>query len=151
MGFMISLICVYINTFEAFQWNFSDIFGIVVIALPNTMWIANLMLANNTCDKEEDEKNERYTLVHYIGKTNALRLFVGMNGIALVAILASFLLGLAPWTVLLSFLALPFIYGQVKLFLQKQVKSQTFPCAVKILAVGSIVQVITYALGIGMI
>jgi len=148
MGFMISLICVYINTFEAFQWNFSEIFGIVVIALPNTMWIANLMLANNTCDKEEDEKNERYTLVHYIGKTNALRLFVGINGIALVAILASFLLGLAPWTVLLSFLALPFIYGQVKLFLQKQVKSQTFPCAVKILAVGSIVQVITYALGI---
>ncbi|MDN6639488.1 MAG: prenyltransferase [Tetragenococcus sp.] len=148
MGFMISLICVYINTFEAFQWNFPQIFGIVVIALPNTMWIANLMLANNTCDKEEDEKNGRYTLVHYIGKTNALRLFVGMNGIAFVAILASFLLGLAPWTVLLSFLALPFIYGQVKYFLQKQVKSQTFPCAVKILAVGSIVQVITYAIGI---
>ncbi|AYW46012.1 prenyltransferase [Tetragenococcus koreensis] len=148
MGFMISLICVYINTFEAFQWSFSAILGIVVIALPNTMWIANLMLANNTCDKEEDEKNGRYTLVHYIGKTNALRLFVGMNGIAFVAILASFLLGLAPWTVLLSFLALPFVYGQVKLFLQEQVKSKTFRCAVKILAVGSIVQFITYAIGI---
>lgn len=148
MGFMISLICVYINTFEAFQWNFSEVLGIVVIALPNTMWIANLMLANNTCDKEEDEKNERYTLVHYIGKINALRLFAGMNVVAFVAILISFLLGLAPWTVLLSFLAVPFVYDQVKLFLQKQVKSQTFPCAVKILAVGSIVQVITYLLGI---
>src|SRR5699024_12791119 len=46
MGFMISLICVYINTFEVFQWEFSNILGIVIIALPNTMWIANLMLAN---------------------------------------------------------------------------------------------------------
>ncbi|GAA3015978.1 prenyltransferase [Tetragenococcus solitarius] len=148
MGFMISLICVYINTFEAFQWNFSEIFGIVIIALPNTMWIANLMLANNTCDKEEDEKNERYTLVHYIGKPNALRLFAGMNIVAFMAILLSFILGLAPWTVLLSFLAVPFVYRQTKLFLQEQVKSRTFRCAVKILAVGSMVQVVTYAIGI---
>lgn len=148
MGFMISLICVYINTFEAFQWNFSEIFGIVIIALPNTMWIANLMLANNTCDKEEDEKNERYTLVHYIGKPNALRLFAGMNIVAFMAILLSFILGLAPWTVLLSFLAVPFVYRQTKLFLQEQVKSRTFRCAVKILAVGSMVQVVTYAIDI---
>lgn len=148
MGFMISLICVYINTFEAFQWNFSNIFGIVIIALPNTMWIANLMLANNTCDKNEDETNERYTLVHYIGTKKALLLFVSLNVIAFMAILLSFMLALAPWTVLLSFLALPFVYQQTRKFLQKQVKSQTFPCAVKILAVGSIVQVVTYFMGL---
>lgn len=40
--------------------------GIFLIALPNTLWIANLMLANNICDLEEDENNNRYTLVHYL-------------------------------------------------------------------------------------
>jgi len=148
MGFMISLICVYINTFEVFQWEFSNILGIVIIALPNTMWIANLMLANNTCDKAEDEKNARYTLVHYIGKKNALRLFVFINVLAFVAIIASYCLNLAPWTILLSLLTVPFIYQEIKKFLHQQIKSQTFSCAVKILAVGSIGQVATYFIGL---
>lgn len=76
MGFMISLICVYLNTYESFEWNFSSIFSIFIIALPNTLWIANLMLANNTCDMEEDEKNKRYTLAHYLGRKGSLNLFV---------------------------------------------------------------------------
>lgn len=147
MGFMISLICVYINTYESFQWQASDVFGVFLIALPNTMWIANLMLANNTCDKEEDEKNGRFTLVHYIGTQKALKLFVGMNIVAFVAILMSVFFQLAPKTVLLTFLSVPFVYSQTKLFLKKQVKKETFRCAVKILAVGSILQFVTYWIG----
>ena len=148
MGFMITLICVYLNTYQAFYWNFSQIFSIFIIALPNTLWIANLMLANNTCDLEEDEKNKRFTLVHYLGRKRALVLFVSNNVLAFFAIFGAVLLDLAPYTVLLTCLVVPFVWKQTKLYLAKQVKKETFICAVRILAVGSFVQVITYALGI---
>ncbi|HPJ01064.1 MAG TPA: prenyltransferase [Enterococcus sp.] len=148
MGIMISFICVYLNTFETFHWNFSEIFSIFIIALPNTMWIANLMLANNICDKEEDEKNERYTLVHYLGKQRSIHLFVGTNILAFLGIILSVVLKIAPVTVLLTFLVAPFIWKQITLFKNKQVKRETFICAVRILAVGSAAQVITYLLGI---
>lgn len=148
MGIMISLICVYLNAFESFHWHFFEVLSIVIIALPNTMWIANLMLANNICDLEEDRKNKRYTLVHYIGKKRALSLFVTMNVIALVSIGLSVILNLAPLSVLLSYLIVPFIWQQTKRFLQKQDKQETFICAVKILAVGSTIQVLTYLVGL---
>lgn len=147
MGFMISLICVYINTYSFFTWDFGTISGIFLISLPNTVWIANLMLANNICDLKEDELNQRFTLVHYLGLNHSLRLFVSLNIIAFLTILLSPFLKLAPMTVLLTFLILPIIYKQVNLFIKKQVKQETFICAVKILALGSLAQVISYALG----
>ena len=148
MGFMISLICVYLNTYETFQWNSATLGGIFLIALPNTLWIANLMLANNICDLEEDENNNRYTLVHYLGKSQGLLLFVLLNIIAFVAILTAVVLHLAPWTMLLTFLVLPFVWKQTKLFMHKQIKRETFVCAVKILAVGACAQVISFAIGL---
>lgn len=148
MGFMISLICVYINTYGSFAWQVSDISGVLLIALPNTMWIANLMLANNICDKEEDEKNGRHTLVHYMGKPAALKLFVALNGVAFGAVFLAPLVSIAPKTTWLTFLIVPFVYQQTKLLLEKQIKPVTFPCAVKILAVGSITQFLTYLLGL---
>ncbi|HEO7080490.1 TPA: prenyltransferase, partial [Streptococcus agalactiae] len=148
MGFMISLICVYLNTYQNFSWDILNLSKIFLISLPNTLWIANLMLANNLCDKEEDEKNHRYTLVHYTGIRGGLLLFAISNSIALLAIVFEFLFGLAPVTVLLSLLLIPFIYKQTKLLWQKQVKRETFVCAVRILALGSATQVLTYLIGI---
>ena len=65
-----------------------------------------------------------------------------------IAIFGAVLLDLAPYTVLLTCLVVPFVWKQTKLYLAKQIKKETFICAVRILAVGSFVQVITYALGI---
>ncbi|WP_314578046.1 prenyltransferase [Enterococcus gilvus] len=146
MGFMITCLCVYLNTYEVFQWNFTNITAIFLISLPNTLWIANLMLANNICDLEEDEMNNRFTLVHYLGKRRAIRLFEIMNLAAFLAILLSVILGIAPWSMLGTFLVAPFIYHQIQLFLAKQVKQETFICAVRILAVGAAAQVISFAL-----
>lgn len=148
MGMMIALITVYLNASDIFQWQAQELLNIAVIALPNTMWIANLMLANNICDLEEDQKNNRYTLVHYLGKPKALKLFVLLNAIALISIGASVLLKIAPVTVLLSYLIVPFIWKQTNIFLQKQEKLVTFSTAIKILAIGSTVQVLTYFIGI---
>lgn len=146
MGFMITILCVYLNTYEVFQWNFANLTEIFLISLPNTLWIANLMLANNICDVEEDEKNNRFTLVHYLGKPQAIHLFVGMNIAAFLAILLSVSVKIAPWSMLGTFLVAPFIYKQVRIFTKKQVKRETFICAVRILAVGATAQVISFAL-----
>ncbi|MCJ0587662.1 prenyltransferase, partial [Enterococcus cecorum] len=148
MGFMISLICVYLNAYDQFVWNFSTIGSIFLISLPNTLWIANLMLANNICDLEEDEKNNRYTIVHYLGKQHALKVFVNMNRLAYLSIVATVALHLAPVMTLLSLVSLPFVWQETQKLLAVQVKSQTFICAVKILAVGSFVHVLSFALGI---
>ena len=145
---MISLICVYLNAYDQFVWNFSTIGSIFLISLPNTLWIANLMLANNICDLEEDEKNNRYTIVHYLGKSRALKVFVNMNRFAYLSIVATVALHLAPVMTLLSLVSMPFVWQETQKLLAVQVKSQTFICAVKILAVGSFVHVLSFALGI---
>ena len=118
--------------------------AILLISLPNTMWISNLMLANNICDLAEDEKNNRYTLVHYLGKRHSLQLFVIMNSVAILALVAAVVLKIAPWTMLLTLVVLPVIVKQVKLFLSKQVKKETFSCAIKILAIGAVSQTLTF-------
>lgn len=148
MGFMISLICVYLNTFETFQWNASTLGGIFLISLPNTLWIANLMLANNICDVEEDEKNERYTLVHYLGKPRSIVLFVLFNGIALASLVLAVVLKLAPVWMLATFIVLPIIVKQINLFLREQNKQTTFICAIRILAIGAFAQVCSFLVGI---
>ncbi len=68
MGGMIMLISIYINTYQQFTFDLSDLWRIALLALPNMLWISNLMLANNICDLAEDERNHRYTIVHYLGK-----------------------------------------------------------------------------------
>lgn len=45
-----------------------------------------------------------------------------------------------------TFLVAPFIYKQVRIFTKRQVKRETFICAVRILAVGATAQVISFAL-----
>ncbi|MGT2832865.1 prenyltransferase [Streptococcus halotolerans] len=147
MGFMITLICVYLNTYQDFSWELKELGYIALISLPNTLWIANLMLANNLCDLEEDEANHRHTLVHYIGKKRALILFSMANVLAFVAVVFQYFLGLAPISVLLTLLLIPFVYGQSKQLWQKQVKVETFPCAIRILALGASFLVLTYSIG----
>ncbi|MTD42356.1 1,4-dihydroxy-2-naphthoate polyprenyltransferase [Erwinia sp. CPCC 100877] len=148
MGFMIMLICVYINAFDSFHWTPGTLGSIFLVALPNTCLIANLMLANNICDLEEDEKNQRFTLVHYLGKKRSIALFVSLIVCAFAAILLSVVLQLVPLTMLLNIVILPFVAKQTKLFLNEQVKAKTFICAVRILAVGALAQVVFFAIGL---
>lgn len=148
MGFMIPLISIYINTYETFQWSLINISSIFLVTLPTVCLIANLMLANNICDLEEDEKNHRFTLVHYLGKQRSLSLFVGLIIVAGLSIMVAVGRQLTPTTMLFTFLVFPFIWKQTRLFLNKQVKTETFICAIKILAVGALAQVLFFSIGI---
>lgn len=148
MGFMIMLISVYINKTGNFDWSWTNLIKIWLVALPCELWISNLMLANNICDAQEDEDNHRHTIIHFIGVQQGLNSFTTKNVIAFLAIITAVMARLAPWTMLLTLLVIPFVIKQTKLLYHEQVKKRTFPCAVNILLVGSLAQVITYGVGV---
>lgn len=144
MGYVIFLICLYINSSQNFVWSFANLATTFLIALPNTLLIANLMLANNTCDLEEDEANYRYTIVHYIGKKAALIWWTTALILAFVAIVVAVILGLLSPIMLLILLIAPLMIKFAKPYLQKQVKKETFISSVKILMVFQLVQVLLF-------
>ncbi|KSU07607.1 MULTISPECIES: prenyltransferase [Lactococcus] len=144
MGYVIFLICLYINSSQNFVWSFANLATTFLIALPNTLLIANLMLANNTCDLEEDEANHRYTIVHYIGKKAALIWWTTALILAFVAIVVAVILGLLSPIMLLILLIAPLMIKFARPYLQKQVKIETFISSVKILMVFQLVQVLLF-------
>ncbi|MDR7697597.1 prenyltransferase [Lactococcus lactis] len=144
MGYVIFLICLYINSSQSFVWSFANLATTFLIALPNTLLIANLMLANNTCDLEEDEANHRYTIVHYIGKKAALIWWTTALILAFVAIVVAVILGLLSPIMLLILLIAPLMIKFARPYLQKQVKKETFISSVKILMVFQLVQVLLF-------
>ena len=144
MGYVIFLICLYINSSLNFVWSFANLATTFLIALPNTLLIANLMLANNTCDLEEDEANHRYTIVHYIGKKAALIWWTTALILAFVAIVVAVILGLLSPIMLLILLIAPLMIKFARPYLQKQVKKETFISSVKILMVFQLVQVLLF-------
>lgn len=144
MGYIIFLICLYINSSQNFVWSFANLATTFLIALPNTLLIANLMLANNTCDLEEDEANHRYTIVHYIGKKAALIWWTTALILAFVAIVVAVILGLLSPIMLLILLIAPLMIKFARPYLQKQEKKETFISSVKILMVFQLVQVLLF-------
>ena len=146
MGFMITLISVFINVGPQFTWSWANIGVVFLVALPDELWISNLLLANNICDAGEDEDNRRHTVIHFIGQKNGLYAFAIKNVLAFLAIIFAAVLHFTPWTVLLTLLIIPFVVKQTRMLFAKQVKKETFPCAVKILLIGSLVQVVTFAI-----
>ncbi|MET1248901.1 1,4-dihydroxy-2-naphthoate polyprenyltransferase [Sporolactobacillus sp. STCC-11] len=144
MGFGILFLTVYVNAYNQGIANIiwegrtitlhADIlllFEIILVSFPCIFTIANIMLANNICDLDDDIKNHRFTLPYYIGKKYAIWLFNGLYAATFAAILAAVILGILPLIMLLALLAIIPVYKQVKQFNQVQVKSKTFVVAVK--------------------
>jgi len=74
------------------QWlslrlNAMEVLALFAFAVPAVCGIANIMLANNICDVDDDMENKRYTLPIYIGKEKALWLFETLYYIAFVDII----------------------------------------------------------------
>ncbi|CQR47462.1 1,4-dihydroxy-2-naphthoate octaprenyltransferase [Paraliobacillus sp. PM-2] len=144
MGFGILFLAIYVNAFDQgivqLLWQGrmirleADIllmFEIVLISIPCVFTIANLMLANNICDLEEDIRNKRFTLPYYIGKKYAIWLFNGLYAFSFIAIITAVLLQLLPPMLLIVLLVSYPVYKHVRKFNKKQVKSETFSVAVK--------------------
>ncbi|MRH44976.1 1,4-dihydroxy-2-naphthoate polyprenyltransferase [Aquibacillus halophilus] len=158
MGFGIIFLTVYVNAFDQgiaqLLWEgryvsfFVDvilILEIVLISLPCVFTIANLMLANNICDLDDDIANKRYTLPYYLGKRYSIWLFNALYVGSFLAIIIAATLGLLPVVVLLSLIVSIPVYKHVCQFNRKQLKSETFQVAVKnlVLVNGSIAIMLT--------
>lgn len=144
MGFIIPFLAAYIHVFDRnlvvldfqntkllFSASLPDVLYLLSISLPAAAGIANIMLANNICDIEDDIANRRYTLPIYIGKANALKVFRTL-----------YYSGFAMWILLLTLRVVPLVSGLVLLtaipvqknlqvFHRVQNKEETFVLAVK--------------------
>lgn len=113
-------------------WHYENTLLAMLMSLPLVCLIANIMLANNLCDLEQDIRNERFTLVYFITKKNGVKLYQMLSVLPWLLWVCYVLSGLLPMYVLL--LAIPgiFIHLQsVKRFSQKQVKRETFIESIK--------------------
>lgn len=159
MGLIIPFIAVYINVYDrnllniglkggmlTITANLPEILYIVLISLPSAVGIANIMLANNICDMEDDIENKRYTLPIYIGKKNALRVFKALyyaGYVALITLLAIRVVPLICAAVLLTFII---VNKHIRLFFKVQSKKDTFVLSVKNFVIMNLALVLAIAL-----
>ena len=161
MGGVITFISLYIHIYDlgiihfglennmfSIGFNFVEIIAIAVLTIPLIAGIANIMLANNTCDMEDDFENRRFTLPLVLGKKNALRLFTLLYILGYGAILFGVLLGWLPLTCLLVFVTVLPVRKNVQAFNALQTKKDTFIISVKNFVLMSSAYFLTLVLGV---
>lgn len=144
MGLIITFLSIYIhiygegimtiaykNDILGISMNIKELSYIFLISIPLINGIANIMLANNICDMEEDIINKRFTLPYYIGKETALRLFGILYYIGYIDVVILVILGIFPLTSLLILITLIPISKNIKVFQDRPSKGETFVLAVK--------------------
>ena len=144
MGLVIPFLVVYMSIFDlapislsvnestiAFNLQWKVILPIVLAALPNVFCIANIMLANNICDVEDDFANRRYTLPIHIGTKKALRLYGALYLFAYLDIILCVAAGYLPWISLLALAGAVPVYKNIKAFYKIQTKKDTFGLTIK--------------------
>jgi 1,4-dihydroxy-2-naphthoate octaprenyltransferase len=161
MGFVLIFVSVYIHVdqqdiaqmvFSKGLTEFSLVIDVVEViyiflfSIPIILSIANIMLANNICDIEDDWDNRRFTLPVFIGKDMALlgyRLFYYVAYLDLL-----FLLVLQVPVYMVAILLLTFlpVNRNINRFLKVQSKEHTFALAVQNFVVISVSLLITIGL-----
>lgn len=146
MGLGIFAMVIYINIFQqkvlylTIDWskglfilngNIWAVIAVIWASLPMIFTIANIMLANNLCDLDQDIENHRYTLPYYIGRKNGLLLFRFLMLACYLVILIGWLFKIYHWSILLVLLTFPLIRKNLRIFHKKQVKRETFSLSIK--------------------
>ncbi|NLK98359.1 1,4-dihydroxy-2-naphthoate polyprenyltransferase [Defluviitalea saccharophila] len=161
MGFIIIFISTYIHVYNTdlvnilyeqssllIKINVKELILIFLVSLPAVVGIANIMLANNICDVEDDIENKRYTLPIYIGRDKALNLFRALYYIAYVDIMLLILLKISPVFSFLILLTIIPVYKNIKVFMNKQTKKDTFVTAVQNFVLMNIPIALIFGIGI---
>lgn len=144
MGGLILFLSVYIHVFDKgiidlalvdayiyLRVNFKELIYIAILTISPMVAIANIMLANNICDIEEDIINNRFTLVYYIGKKYSLVLYKSLYYIGYLGIAIAIILRILPIYAVIVFITIKPVSKNIKVFKDKQLKSETFALAVK--------------------
>lgn len=160
MGFIIVFISIYIHVFDKdiisysylngilnLGFNIKEIIFIFLLCVPPIVGIGNIMLANNTCDMEDDIVNKRYTLPIFIGKERALKLFKVLYYIAYLDIILLLILRIIPITAAITLITFIPVSKNIKQFNEIQTKKDTFILAVKNFVIINLVQAIGISIG----
>jgi 1,4-dihydroxy-2-naphthoate octaprenyltransferase len=159
MGFFITFLTVYIHnlnlinlTFDSgilmLQFEYIEIINIFVFSLPLILGIANIMLANNICDIEDDLANNRFTLPIYISRSSSLKLFSYLYYLSYLSIVTAVIFEILPLISLLSIATIFLVQKNINLFKIKQTKKETFILAVKNFVILNYAQAVTLVLAI---
>lgn len=130
------------------EGNMISIVALFFVSLPTVFLIANIMLANNTCDLEEDIVNHRYTLPFYIGKKQAVQLFNVLVYLSYLVIIVAVLLGLLHPILLVLVVTIIPMRKNLAAYNDKQVKSETFVIAIKNIVLFSSSEVLLLAVSL---
>ena len=160
MGCLITFLAVYVHIYDQgiinlqltkeffnVSLNIKVLASIFIISLPAIAGIANIMLANNICDIEEDIVNKRYTLPIYIGKSAALGVFKWIYYIGFISVIIGVLVGVLPLVSILTFIAFKPVHRHIKAFFALQSKAETFILAVKNFVLMNVIYIITIIVG----
>ncbi|MDN5332523.1 MAG: 1,4-dihydroxy-2-naphthoate polyprenyltransferase [Tepidanaerobacteraceae bacterium] len=144
MGFVIVFLAVHVNAPDqnlvqillnnavlSINLKLVEVIYIFLFSIPAVGGIANIMLANNICDMENDEKNKRYTLPVYIGKNKALKLFEFIYYAIYLDLLIAIVLKIIPLNSILVFFTVYPVFRNVKKFVSNPDKELTFGISVK--------------------
>ena len=155
MGFIIIFLSVYIHIYDtniiiltyqnnilSVGINVLEIISIFLVSIPSIVGIANIMLANNICDVEEDILNKRFTLPYYIGKPRALNIFKLLYYIGYVDLILLVVLKMLPLASLIMLLTFIVVNRNIKMFEDKPIKSENFILSVRNFVLMNAVQVV---------
>ena len=161
MGLGIPFITYYINVFDKNILNLSlinnsltisfdvyQIAGILLVSMPAIFCVANIMLANNICDMEDDLPNKRYTLPIVVGKEKAITLLKILFTLAYVAIVGAVVLRALPLYSLLTLLTIIPLAKNVKAFVANPTKKDTFGAIVGSFVMINVALALTIGLGV---
>lgn len=161
MGLILTFISMYIHIYdkefitlhleshhvELFM-NVSELLVIVIVSIPLTMGISNIMLANNICDLDDDIVNHRYTLPIYIGKDRSMLLFFALYIFGYFSIILGVIIGVLPFISLVTLITLKPVLHHIKQFIDAPSKQRTFILSVKNFILINFVYLLTILIGI---
>ena len=161
MGFLIPFITVYINAYDigflqiylhkfvlSGSIDLAAIFGLAIACAPVVFGIANIMLANNTCDIEDDIINKRFTLAVLIGRMKSIILLKALFYASYVLIVLGAILGVLPIVSLLVLITLFPVAKNIKAFAANPSKKDTFHLIVLCFLLINVPLLLSFGLGI---
>jgi 1,4-dihydroxy-2-naphthoate octaprenyltransferase len=143
-GFFIPFLLMYINmpvgSYFSLGFNLTTItlklqvipiLTVILLAVVPTCTTANIMLANNICDLEQDILVKRYTLPYYLGKKRSLYLFAALYYCTYGTVIIMVIVKILPPILLISLASIIPIQKNINSLFERQIKEVTFVASIK--------------------
>lgn len=147
-GLMIPIISTYLANYGEFKMTFPALGAMLIGFIPMFFCMFNNLLANNTCDLEEDIKNGRRTLVYYIGKKKSVSLLILFTCLSYTSILVAVYFKQAPPLTIGMIVLLPVTLRMLRPYFKQQIKKETFPLVLKGMSLIMIGYPVVYLIGL---